>query len=144
MAYPYQPQPSASAPMPAVPSVVIGSQYCAPYPVDLAVVKKLMTIADGSFAVTDINGNIVFKVKGSVLSLRDRRVLVDAAGYPIVTLRRKVSLSLIFSFSISNIKSKIRKTKLLTQIVLSDSSCSGNFNGTSYMFLKQFRIKKIN
>lgn len=87
--YPAQPYPSASAPMPAVPSAVIGPQFCAPYPVDLAVVKKVMTISD-NFVVTDVNGNIVFKVKGSLATLRDRRVLLDAAGNPLVTLRRKV------------------------------------------------------
>ncbi|XP_012569043.1 protein LURP-one-related 10-like [Cicer arietinum] len=91
MAYPYnQPQPSSAPMMPPLPTVIFGPQYCAPYPLDLAVVKKVMTISDGNFAVTDVNGNIVFKVKGSLLTLRDRRVLVDAAGYPIVTLRRKI------------------------------------------------------
>lgn len=91
MAYPYPTQPSASAPMPPLPTAAIfGPQYCAPYPVDLAVVKKVMTISDGNFAVADVNGNIVFKVKGSLLTLRDRRVLLDAAGNPITTLRRKI------------------------------------------------------
>ncbi|XP_027352864.1 protein LURP-one-related 10-like [Abrus precatorius] len=88
--HPYPPQPSPSAPMLPVPVAVIGPQYCAPYPIDLAIVKKVMTIADGSFVVTDINDNVVFKVKGSVLSLRDQRVLIDAAGNPIATLRRKI------------------------------------------------------
>ncbi|CAK8542067.1 unnamed protein product [Lathyrus sativus] len=90
MAYFYQPQPSPSAPMPPLPAAIFGPQYCAPYPLDLAVVKKVMTISDGNFAVTDVNGNIVFKVKGSLLTLRDRRVLLDAAGNPITTLRRKI------------------------------------------------------
>jgi hypothetical protein len=96
MAYSYQP---SAPPMPALPTTIIGPQYCAPYPMDLAIVKKVLTISDGNFAVTDVNGNIVFKVKGSFLTLRDRRVLVDAAGYPITTLRRKVRLFyLLFSF----------------------------------------------
>jgi len=95
MAYPYPAQPSASAPMPPLPTAaVFGPQYCAPYPVDLAIVKKVMTISDGNFAVTDVNGNIMFKVKGSLLTLRDRRVLLDGAGNPITTLRRKVRLTL--------------------------------------------------
>jgi len=98
MAYPYQPQPSASTPMPPLPTTIIGPQYCAPYPVELAVVKKVMTIAD-NLTVTDVNGNIVFKVKGSVFTIRDHRVLVDAAGNPIITLRRKVCSTL---FSLSN------------------------------------------
>ncbi|KAK2361275.1 hypothetical protein P8452_65044 [Trifolium repens] len=88
MAYSYQP---SAPPMPALPTTIIGPQYCAPYPLDLAVVKKVLTISDGNFAVTDVNGNIVFKVKGSFLTLRDRRVLVDAAGYPITTLCRKIA-----------------------------------------------------
>ncbi|XP_045793243.1 protein LURP-one-related 10-like [Trifolium pratense] len=90
MAYPYKPSASAP-PMPALPTTIIGPQYCAPYHLDLAVVKKVLTISDGNFAVTDVNGNIIFKVKGSFLTLRDRRVLVDAAGYPITTLRRKIA-----------------------------------------------------
>ena len=48
-----------------------------------------MTITDGNFVVQDINGNILFKVKGALLSIHDRHVLSDAAGNPIVTLRRK-------------------------------------------------------
>jgi flagellar basal body rod protein FlgG len=87
MAYSYQP---SAPPMPALPTTIIGPQYCAPYPMDLAIVKKVLTISDGNFAVTDVNGNIVFKVKGSFLTLHDRRVLVDDAGHPITTLRRKV------------------------------------------------------
>ncbi|WVZ05170.1 hypothetical protein V8G54_018516 [Vigna mungo] len=77
----YPPQPTTSAPMPA---------FCAPYPVDLAVVEKVMSIADGNFAITDVNGNVVFKVQGSLTTLRDRRVLLDAAGHPLATLRRKM------------------------------------------------------
>ncbi|CAL0302591.1 unnamed protein product [Lupinus luteus] len=92
MAYPYQQfAPSASAPMmPPLTTAVIGPQYCAPYPVDLSIVKKVLTISDGNFVVTDINNNVVFKVKGSLMTLRDRRVLIDAAGNPIATLRRKM------------------------------------------------------
>nr|ACU19112.1 unknown [Glycine max] len=88
--YPAQPYPSTSVPMPAVPTAVIGPQFCASYPLDLAVVKKVMTLSDGNFVVTDVNGNVVFKVKGSLMTLRDRRILVDAAGNPLVTLRRKI------------------------------------------------------
>ncbi|KAF7825460.1 protein LURP-one-related 10-like [Senna tora] len=92
MAYPPQPYAAAaaaSASAPPPPTAVIGTQYCSPYPVDLAIVRKVMTLAD-KFTVTDINGNVVFKLQGSLLTLRDRRVLLDAAQKPIVTLRRKI------------------------------------------------------
>ncbi|XP_008442344.1 protein LURP-one-related 10 [Cucumis melo] len=92
MAYPpaFQlPAQTVSAPLPN-PVAVLGPQFIAPYPVDLRITKKLMTLAEGSFAVTDINGTLMFKVKGSVFSLRDRRVLLDAAGNPIITFMQKL------------------------------------------------------
>ncbi|KAH9673243.1 protein LURP-one-related 15 [Citrus sinensis] len=69
---------------------VISPRYCCPYPVDLAIVRKVMTITDGNFVVTDTNGNILFKVKGVFLTfIHQRRVLLDGAGNPILTLREK-------------------------------------------------------
>ncbi|GLU14485.1 hypothetical protein SLE2022_310500 [Rubroshorea leprosula] len=74
------------------PITVISPQFLAPYPVDLQVVRKVLSdiLTEGNFAVTDINGNIMFQVKGKFLSIRDRRVMLDAAGTPIVTLRPKL------------------------------------------------------
>lgn len=57
---------------------------------DLAIIRKVLTLSDGNFAVTDVNGNILLKVKGKLLSLHDNRVLLDGAGNPLVTIRRKV------------------------------------------------------
>lgn len=84
------PTPAPSGTQFASPVPIIGPQYCAPYPVDLAVVRKVLTISDGNFVVTDVNGTVIFKVKGKFLSLHDRRFLLDGAGNPIVTLRQKV------------------------------------------------------
>ncbi|KAK3017495.1 hypothetical protein RJ639_005999 [Escallonia herrerae] len=72
------------------PVAVISPQFCAPYPVDLTIVRKVMTLSDGNFAVTDVNGNIMFKVKGKLLSIRDRRVLLDASDRPVVSLQQKI------------------------------------------------------
>ncbi|GMP51418.1 hypothetical protein CsSME_00017652 [Camellia sinensis var. sinensis] len=74
----------------ANPVAVISPQYCAPYPVDLTIVRKLLTITEGNFAVTDVNGNIMFKIKGKIFSLRDRRILLDSADNPILTLQQKI------------------------------------------------------
>ncbi|XP_031267543.1 LOW QUALITY PROTEIN: protein LURP-one-related 15-like, partial [Pistacia vera] len=47
--------------------------------------------SDGNFVVTDTNSNILFKVKGVLLTfIHQRRVLLDGAGNPIATLRQKV------------------------------------------------------
>lgn len=89
MAYP-PPTAGPSGAQFVAPVSIVGPQYCAPYPVDLAVVRKVLSITDGSFVVTDINGNVIFKVKGKALSVHDRRVLIDAAGNHILTLREKI------------------------------------------------------
>ncbi|XP_011009968.1 PREDICTED: uncharacterized protein LOC105114932 [Populus euphratica] len=63
------------------PVVVIGPQYLAQYPVELAV--------NSDFKVSDINGTLIFQVKSKILSLHDRRFLKDAAGNTLVNLRKK-------------------------------------------------------
>ncbi|KAJ8650832.1 hypothetical protein MRB53_003855 [Persea americana] len=83
------PPPTINQPL-THPISVIGPQYLAPYPVDLTITEKTFSLTDGDYAVTDINGNIVFKIKGKLLSLRDKRSLVDAAGNTLVTMRQKV------------------------------------------------------
>lgn len=89
-AYPPMPQPQPSGTQFVQPQAVIGPQYCAPYPVDLSVVRKVLTITDGNFAVTDTGGNVIFKVKGVLFSIKTRRLILDAAGTPIMTLKPKV------------------------------------------------------
>ncbi|XP_038905051.1 protein LURP-one-related 10 [Benincasa hispida] len=74
----------------ANPVAVVSPQFIAPYPVDLTITKKLMTLAEGSFSVTDVNGTVMFKVKGSVFSLHDRRVLLDSAEKPIISFQQKL------------------------------------------------------
>ncbi|XP_057489556.1 protein LURP-one-related 10-like [Actinidia eriantha] len=91
MAHPSYPQmPAPSCPPLATPLAVVGPQFCTPYPVDLTVVRKLLNITEGNFTVTDVNGNIMFQIKGKFFSLRDRRVLLDAAGNPILTFQQKI------------------------------------------------------
>ncbi|XP_004302616.1 PREDICTED: protein LURP-one-related 15-like [Fragaria vesca subsp. vesca] len=64
---------------------IISPNFCSPHPVDLGIVKL---VPSGNFSVKDVNGNIVFNVTGTFLSLR--RFLVDGAGNPIVTLQKKL------------------------------------------------------
>ncbi|GMH28552.1 hypothetical protein Nepgr_030395 [Nepenthes gracilis] len=77
------------APLPN-PVVVVGPQFVAPFPVTLIITKKLFSMREGEFAVTDVNGGLIFTVKGSFLAIADRRLLLDAAGNPLVTLRQKL------------------------------------------------------
>ncbi|KAI3674785.1 hypothetical protein L2E82_51900 [Cichorium intybus] len=74
----------------ANPAAIVSPHFLAPYPVDLTIVRKLLSLSDGNFAVTDVNGNVMFKVKAKHLSLRDRRVLLDAAGNPVLSFQKKL------------------------------------------------------
>ncbi|KAJ1419262.1 Tubby-like, C-terminal [Sesbania bispinosa] len=73
----------------ANPSGIISPQYCAPHNVNLAIVRKVMTLAD-NLTVTDVNGKIAFNLKASLMSLHHHPVLLDATGNPIITLHRKI------------------------------------------------------
>lgn len=92
--------PAAAYPPLVNPLAVVSPQFCAPYPVDLIIARKLMTLSEGNFGVTDVNGNVMFKVKGKLFSLRDRRILLDAADNPLVSFQQKVQF---FSFFPSNL-----------------------------------------
>ncbi|TVU39955.1 hypothetical protein EJB05_13399, partial [Eragrostis curvula] len=88
MAAPYDVAP-AHAPAPVADLAVVSPQFCAPYTVPLTVTKKVMSISDSNFTVTDSNGAVVMQVKGAILSIRNRRVLHDAAGQPAITMQEE-------------------------------------------------------
>lgn len=75
---------------PPAPLPVVGPQFCAPYVVPLTVTKKAISLSDGDFTVTDGNGAVVLRVKGALFSIRHRRVLLDAAGQPLLSMQEKV------------------------------------------------------
>ncbi|KAF5205182.1 Ubiquitin carboxyl-terminal hydrolase [Thalictrum thalictroides] len=87
---PGQPLPNPSPlPLTSGPISVIGQHFCAPYPIDLTIAEKSLSFGEGNFNVTDVNGNLLFQVKGVIFSFTDKRVLRDVAGNPLVTLRQK-------------------------------------------------------
>jgi len=72
------------------PVVVVSPQFCAPDVVPLTVTKKVASLSGGDFTVTDPSGAVVLQFKGSVWSVRNRRVLLDAARQPILTMHEKI------------------------------------------------------
>ncbi|WRX19838.1 LURP-one-related - like 9 [Theobroma cacao] len=84
------PAPANAYTPPTNPIVVIREQFLAPYPVELKIQQKVFTLAENNVDVTDANGSLIFKVKGKLFSIRDRRVLLDAAGNPLIlTVHRR-------------------------------------------------------
>ncbi|KDP22801.1 hypothetical protein JCGZ_00388 [Jatropha curcas] len=72
------------------PNAIINNQYCVPYAIDLAVVRKVLTLDDGNFVILDVTGHMIFKVKEILPTfVHDRKHIIDVTGKTIVTLRRK-------------------------------------------------------
>ncbi|KAJ6891895.1 protein LURP-one-related 14 isoform X2 [Populus alba x Populus x berolinensis] len=72
------------------PVSVVGESYCAPYPLELIVKKKIKKLSNAQFEVFDLSGNLLLQVDGGVWNFQLRRVLRDPAGFPILTIRGKV------------------------------------------------------
>ncbi|WVZ62500.1 hypothetical protein U9M48_012247 [Paspalum notatum var. saurae] len=72
------------------PAPVVAAHFCAPYVVQLTVKEKVMSLREGDFTITDANGAVVIRVKGSILSIHNNRLILDANGNPLLTLREKV------------------------------------------------------
>lgn len=84
---PPPPEPSGGV---VAPVAVVAPHFCAPYVVQLSV-KEKFSLREGDFAITDTNGAVVVTVKGALISIHNRRLLLDAAGNPLLSLREKVS-----------------------------------------------------
>lgn len=62
-AVPFPPAPPAAMASPLPMVAVVGQQFCAPYVVALTVTKKALSLSDGDFVVSDVNGAVLMKVR---------------------------------------------------------------------------------
>ncbi|XP_051206922.1 protein LURP-one-related 15-like [Lolium perenne] len=66
-----------------------GPQICKPFVGPLTVTKKAFGLSVGDYNVTDASGVVVLRVKGEFFSSRRRRVVLDADGRLLLTMRGK-------------------------------------------------------
>lgn len=76
----------------SLPVSVIGSQFVAPYSLELIV----EIFSKGNIVITDIDNRILLKVKPCDSSFHLQRFLVDPYDRPLVLLREKVNF--LFTF----------------------------------------------
>ncbi|KAJ9543222.1 hypothetical protein OSB04_022929 [Centaurea solstitialis] len=70
--------------------MVVDPRFYSPYQVELAFVRKTLTVADGILSsVLDINGNVIFIIKDKNFSLRNRHIMLDATEIPILNFQKK-------------------------------------------------------
>jgi hypothetical protein len=85
----YQQQQPTSGSSGAV--VVVAPQYCLPHAVSLAVTNIVLSIGGGEWTISDPAGNVLFRVVRILCTVLDRKHLLDAAGYKVICMQRKVS-----------------------------------------------------
>lgn len=73
------------------PVCVVGDVFCVPYNIDLVVRKKIKGLSEARFEAFDIHGRLLLQVHGSLWSLQKKRVMHDAAGFPILSIHEKVN-----------------------------------------------------
>nr|GEX26465.1 protein LURP-one-related 15 [Tanacetum cinerariifolium] len=103
------------------PDIIVSPHFLAPYLVDLTITRKVASLSLGNFSVTDVNGNVVFKVKAKKFSLHDRRSLLDAADNPILSFRKKVQSAHNKWVVFKGLNDIIFTTKLSTSMQLKKS-----------------------
>ncbi|KAJ4814792.1 LURP-one-like protein (DUF567) [Rhynchospora pubera] len=98
--------------MPPSPmAAVVGLQFCTSDNMVLTVTKKF-SFSGGYFVISDANGTILMKVHGSPFS--SRRVLFDATGTPIISMRDKQRFSMHQRWNVYRGDSKHQRDFLFT------------------------------
>ncbi|KAH9574184.1 hypothetical protein CY35_01G042900 [Sphagnum magellanicum] len=69
--------------------MVVAPQYCLPHELSLAVTKKVLSSSRGDWTIRDPEGNILFRVDGTVRAVATRRDLLDDKGYKLIHMQRK-------------------------------------------------------
>lgn len=70
-------------------SPVVGDVYVAPEDTQLSVARKLLSLQDGNFTITDSEGNTLFLLKEKLVSLTDKKTLFDGSDNPVLSLQKK-------------------------------------------------------
>jgi len=75
------------------PVVVVAPKYCQPLELSLAVTKNLRSSSRGDWTIRDPEGNILFRVDGTVRAVATRRDLLDDKGYKLIHMQRKLKVT---------------------------------------------------
>lgn len=70
---------------------VVGEMFCNPYTTELVVRRRRESLKRDRYDVFDLSDNLIFTVDGGIWNIRRKRVLRDATGTPLLSMRTKVT-----------------------------------------------------
>lgn len=70
---------------------VVGEMFCNPYTTELVVRRRRESLKRDRYDVFDLSDNLIFTIEGGTWNIRRKRVLRDATGIPLLSMRTKVT-----------------------------------------------------
>ncbi|CAH2054117.1 unnamed protein product [Thlaspi arvense] len=68
---------------------VVGEMFCNPYTTELVVRRQRESLRRDRYDVFDLSDNLIFTIDGGIWNIRRKRVLRDATGVPLLSMRTK-------------------------------------------------------
>ncbi|KAF8098852.1 hypothetical protein N665_0257s0062 [Sinapis alba] len=79
---------------------VVGEMFCNPYTTELIVRRRRESLRRDRFDVFDLSDNLIFSVDGGTWNIRRKRVLRDATGTPLLSMRTKGIVTMKYKWEV--------------------------------------------
>ncbi|KAJ0249481.1 Protein LURP-one-related 9 [Hirschfeldia incana] len=79
---------------------VVGEMFCNPYTTELVVRRRRESLRRDRFDVFDLSDNLIFTVDGGTWNIRRKRVLRDATGSPLLSMRTKGIVTIRYTWEV--------------------------------------------
>ncbi|XP_019096750.1 PREDICTED: protein LURP-one-related 9-like [Camelina sativa] len=79
---------------------VVGEMFCNPYTTELVVRRRRESLKKERYDVFDLSNNLIFTVDGGIWDIRRRRVLRDATGTPLLSMRTKGLITMRYNWAV--------------------------------------------
>ncbi|CAA7041442.1 unnamed protein product [Microthlaspi erraticum] len=79
---------------------VVGEMFCNPYTTELVVRRRRESLKRDRYDVFDLSDNLIFTIDGSIWNIRRKRVLRDASGTPLLSMRTKGLVTMRYKWEV--------------------------------------------
>uniref|UniRef100_A0A1J3IJT1 Protein LURP-one-related 9 n=1 Tax=Noccaea caerulescens TaxID=107243 RepID=A0A1J3IJT1_NOCCA len=79
---------------------VVGEMFCNPYTTELVVRRRRESLKRDRYDVFDLSDNLIFTVDGGIWNIRRKRVLRDATGTPLLSMRTKGLVTMRYKWEV--------------------------------------------